>query len=142
MERPLWVRWLKVYAYGGAIILGGVLLFKYTTPTDEELINSFSPEVRAQYEKDKEIRRQEQAELMNIVKKTASSNDPIWKTGPLRTPWESDSKNQDPFDQFQKLKAEKKQKAELLRVQEELQKIQQQKRAQQKQQGSNSWWGS
>lgn len=87
-ERPLWMRWARVYFTGFAITGFGVLLYKYTTPSDEQLISRMSPEVRAQYEREKSLRRKEQEELMRIVKKTSASNDPIWMTGPIQSPLE------------------------------------------------------
>lgn len=74
----------------------GVVLFKYTVPTDEQLIASFSPEVRADYEKNRRLRQEEQKALMEIVKKTAALNDPIWKTGSIKSPLERDGRNVDP----------------------------------------------
>lgn len=91
--KPLWYRWARVYFAGACIIGTGVLLFKYNTPTDEELIARFSPQVRAEYEKSRELRQLEQQELMKIVQKTAASNDPIWKTGPIGSPFEKDQRN-------------------------------------------------
>lgn len=91
--KPLWYRWARVYFYGGCIIGSGVLAYNYIRPTDEELIARFSPEVRADYEKNKELRQLEQQRLMEIVKKTSQSNEPIWKTGPLANPFEKDVKN-------------------------------------------------
>lgn len=127
MERPLWVRWLRVWAIGGVIIGGGALLYKYTTPTDEELINSLSPELRLQYERERKLRQAEQQELMKIVKETSQSDKPIWKTGAIQSPWEKNGetpvKNR---DQFQRLKADQVQKEELHRIREELATIRQQ----------------
>lgn len=74
----------------------GVLLYKYATPTDEQLIAQFSPEVRAQYERNKELRRQEQRELMKNAQVTAASNDPIWKTGNIKNPWDKENRGSDP----------------------------------------------
>lgn len=74
--------------WGGGIIGLGVVLFKYTTPTDEELLARMSPELRAKVESQRELRQQEQKKLMEIVKRTASSDEPIWKTGELYNPWE------------------------------------------------------
>lgn len=65
----------------------GLLLYNFTTPTDEELISRLSPELKQEYYKNRELRRQEQAALMEIVKKTSKSDDPIWKTGELAAPW-------------------------------------------------------
>lgn len=80
--------WARVYAVGGLIVGLGVLLYKYATPTDEQLIAKFSPEVRRHYEEGKARREQEQQELMAIVKKTSSLNDPVWMAGPIASPFE------------------------------------------------------
>ncbi|CAR21514.1 Assembly factor CBP4 [Lachancea thermotolerans] len=122
MDKPLWLRWLRVYIAGGAIIGVGAVLFKYTTPTDEELINSLSPELRLQYERERQLRQAEQKELMNIVRETAKSDDPIWKTGAINSPWEKNSSEQS-REQFQRVKAEEIQKEELQRIRQELQQI-------------------
>lgn len=74
--------------WGGGIVGLGVFLFKFTVPTEEELLQKMSPEIRAQVERNRELRQQEQAMLMEIVKKTADSDQPIWKTGELYNPWE------------------------------------------------------
>lgn len=81
-------QWGKVYLAGASIVLTGALLFKYTTPDDEALIAKFSPEVRREYEKNKQKRQDEQKELMKIVQATSKSNEPIWRTGPIKSPWE------------------------------------------------------
>lgn len=122
MVSPGFTRWLKVYAAGGSIILGGILLFKYTTPTDEELVKALSPELRLQYERERNLRQAEQQELMKIVQETIKSKDPIWKTGSIDSPWERDSAQQTK-EQFQRLKADQVQKEELQRIREELDKI-------------------
>lgn len=96
MEKPLWYRWARVWVTGGAIIGTGLLLFKYTVPTDEQLIARFSPEIRADYERNKALRQREQQELMKIVQETAKSDDPIWKTGRIMSPFEKDTRGVDP----------------------------------------------
>ncbi|AOA64170.1 Cytochrome bc1 complex assembly factor [Komagataella phaffii CBS 7435] len=116
--------WKKSLIYGGGIIGTGVLLYKFTTPTEEQLIARLSPELRQEYEQNKSLRRKEQEELMKIVRETSKSNDPIWKTGPLTPSWESSATG--PTDRlpkgkellvakqaFEKSQAEEKQKEEL-----------------------------
>ncbi|AQZ13045.1 CBP4 (YGR174C) [Zygosaccharomyces parabailii] len=144
METPLWIRWLKVWGYGGLIVATGCLLFKYTTPTDEQIINSLSPELRMQYEREKSLRQAEQQELMKIVKRTAESDDPIWKTGSIQSPFENSNapqiKNR---QQFEKLKADQVQREELKRINEELAKIRQETSTGTKQivdERSKGWW--
>lgn len=123
MERPLWVRWLRVWAVGGAIIGTGLVLFKYTTPTDQELIDALSPELREQYEKQKHLRREEQRQLVNLVKQTSQSNDPIWKTGPFNAPWEGKQNTEEIFNNIQKNEAEMRQKEELQKVMADLETL-------------------
>ena len=122
MESSGFLRWGKVFAAGGSIILTGVLLFKYTTPTDEQLIQALSPELRLQYERERNLRQAEQQELMKVVQQTMKSKDPIWKTGTVDSPWERNG-TQATKDQFQRLKADQVQKEELERIRQELDKI-------------------
>lgn len=91
-----WYKWVRVWGWGSGIVGTGVLLYNFTVPTDEELIAKFSPEVRANYEKNKELRQKEQEELMKIARETAKSNDPIWKTGKIASPFERDTRGVDP----------------------------------------------
>lgn len=145
MERPLWVRWLRVWAVGGVIIGGGALLFKYTTPTDEELINSLSPELRLQYERERSLRQAEQQELMKIVKETSQSDRPVWDTGAIESPWERKTSPQSKSRaQFEKLKAEQVQKQELEKIREELAEIRQQTASETSrivgEKNEKSWW--
>lgn len=91
-----WYKWVRVWGWGSGIVGTGVLLYNFTVPTDEELIAKFSPEVRANYEKNKALRQKEQEELMKIARETATSNDPIWKTGKIASPFERDTRGVDP----------------------------------------------
>lgn len=141
MEKPLWLRWLRVYAVGGAIIGTGLILFKYTTPTDEELVNSLSPELRLQYERERKLRQAEQQELMKIVQETAGSTDPIWKTGPIQSPWDRSTDGARTREQFQRVKADQVQKEELQRIRQELEQIRHDSQNKTKEAAENqSWW--
>ncbi|SCU79440.1 LAFA_0B03114g1_1 [Lachancea sp. 'fantastica'] len=140
MERPLWFRWLRVYAFGGAIIATGCILFKYTTPSDEELIKALSPELRLQFERERQLRQAEQQELMKIVQETAKSQDPIWRTGSIDSPFERNNSQQS-REQFQRVKAEEIQREELQRVRQELQQMRQETSEKtRKSLPTTNWW--
>ncbi|CDK24954.1 unnamed protein product [Kuraishia capsulata CBS 1993] len=89
-----YIMWKKFILYGGGIVGSGVLLYKFTTPTEEQLIARLSPELRAEYENNRQFRQQEQQELMKIVQETAASSEPIWKTGSIVSPWDRDPATQ------------------------------------------------
>ncbi|KGK35366.1 hypothetical protein JL09_g5483 [Pichia kudriavzevii] len=74
--------------YGGGIVGLGVLLFKFTVPTEEQLLQEMTPERRAHVERNRAIRQEEQRLVMEIARETANSNEPVWKTGKLYNPWE------------------------------------------------------
>lgn len=108
--------WKRFIIYGGGIIGTGVLLFKFTTPTDEQLIARLSPELKLDYLKNRELRRKEQEELIKLVKKTSASNDPIWRTGDLKSPWERDGSGKSMLvvkEEFNKAQAQELQKMEI-----------------------------
>ncbi|KAK8440931.1 assembly factor cbp4 [Candidozyma auris] len=138
-RRPAWRAWARVYVTGACIIGTGVLLFKYTVPTDEELISRFSPEIRADYERNKKLRQQEQQELMKIVKETYKSNDPIWKAGPIKSPFEKDGRGVDPHlvdkTSFFKNEEDNKRKAEIEKANAELEETETLLKSSKK-----SWW--
>ncbi|EDK42476.1 hypothetical protein LELG_00654 [Lodderomyces elongisporus NRRL YB-4239] len=140
-EKPLWYRWARVYFAGGCLVGLGVVLYKTIRPTDEELISRFSPEIRAEYERNKELRQKEQQRLMEIVKKTSASTDPIWKTGPIGSPLEKDQRNlsMQLVDQelFHKTKEEEKQKAEINKSVEEGKEVE---RLLRENKNQKSWW--
>lgn len=123
-QKPLWYRWTRVGVVGFSIIATGSLLFKYTVPTDEQLIAKFSPEIRAEYERNREIRQKEQQELMKIARETAASDDPIWKTGRIKSPFEKDGRNTDPklvdIEKYNRERGDEFKKLEVERAQQEL----------------------
>lgn len=139
MEKPLWYRWARVWVTGFSIIGTGVLLYKYTVPTDEELIARFSPEVRANYEKNRALRQKEQEELMKIAQETAKLNDPIWKTGRIASPFEKDTRGVDPklvdATQFFADQQETERRAEAAAASAELRETEQLV-----EQAKKSWW--
>lgn len=138
------MRWAKVYIVGGAIIGSGVLLYKYSRPTDEELINRFSPEVRKEYERNKNLRQEEQKELMKIVQQSASSKDPIWKTGPLESPFERG--NTTPYssnailERAKRQDVERREREEMDIVRQNLQTLHKQQQEEESLKTNKPWW--
>ncbi|KAH3661679.1 hypothetical protein OGAPHI_006529 [Ogataea philodendri] len=116
--------WKRSLLTGGGIIGTGVLLYIFTTPTEEQLVAKLSPELRADYERNKELRQREQQMLMEIVKQTAASNEPIWKTGSLVSPWDKEFQpSSESFlvkrERFEREQAEARQRQELERLKQE-----------------------
>ncbi|CAI5757400.1 unnamed protein product [Candida verbasci] len=138
-QKPLWYRWARVYFAGGCLVGLGVVLYKTIRPTDEEMIASFSPEVRANYENNRELRRLEQQRLMEIAKQTSSSDDPIWKTGPIGSPLEKQQRNLSmqliDKELFNRTKQEELQKSEIEHVNKEAKEAEELMKKNKK-----SWW--
>lgn len=140
--KPLWYRWARVYFAGGCLVGTGFLLYYTIRPTDEDLIASFSPEVRENYERNKELRAAEQQRLMEIVKKTSASNDPIWKAGPIGSPFEKEQRNLSmelvDAELFHKEKFESQQKEEIAKANMEVEEAE--KLLSEKNKKTSSWW--
>ena len=128
MSSPTMMMLKQTLIWGGGIIGLGVVLFKFTVPTEEELLAKMSPEMRAQVERNRELRQEEQRMLMAIVQKTAKSDEPVWKTGELFNPWEGTG-NKLLIDKvnFEKEQALNKQKSELEQLREQQEKLKQAK---------------
>lgn len=137
--KPLWYRWARVYFAGGCLVGTGVLFWYTIRPPDEQLIARFSPEVKADYERNKELRQQEQKRLIEIVKETSSSSDPIWKAGPIGSPFEKEQRNLSmelvDAELFHKTKHEEQQKQEIDRANEESKEAERLM-----QQNKKPWW--
>ncbi len=121
MERGTRIIWAKAIFWSSSIVALGFILLKYATPDSEKLLKEMSPDVRRQVEENKELRMKEQEELMKIVKKTAASKDPIWKTGPIKSPWDPDYKRTAESSlvskqKLEKMKASEEQKAKLAKL--------------------------
>ncbi len=112
-------RWSRVWGVGIAIIGSGVLLFKYTTPTKEQMIAKLSPELREQYYREREMRIAEHWELMEKVKKTAASNDPAWMTADIKAPWEQRN-DTNIKEAYLKAEAERKSKERVEKMKQDL----------------------
>ncbi|VEU22411.1 DEKNAAC103361 [Brettanomyces naardenensis] len=120
-------QWIRSLAWGGGIVGLGYVLFKFTTPTPEQLLAKMSPELRADVEKNRALRMKEQEELIKVVKETSKSNDPIWMTGSIANPWDKDfKKTADSLlvkkQDFERARAEEKQKKVLSALKEDIKK--------------------
>lgn len=136
-----WARWGRVNLVGASIIGFGLLCFKYTTPTDEQLINRMSPEVRAQYERERSLRRKEQEELIKIVKQTSASNDPIWMTGPIKSPLEHKAFQLKNREQKEREIAAEEQHKELARIKKQIEEAQNEARKENEKSQKKGWFG-
>ncbi|QPG74793.1 hypothetical protein FOA43_002127 [Brettanomyces nanus] len=136
----------KSLIWGGGIIGLGVVLFKFTTPSPEQMLAQMSPELRADVEKNRELRMKEQEELIKVVKRTSASNDPIWKTGDIQSPWDPDFKKTSESmlvkkQAIEKARAEEKTKLELESMKEEAKRREgMEKEGMKKASGGSKWW--
>lgn len=138
---PVTRQYFKAGFWCGAIIGLGVVLYKFTVPDPDKILAEMSPEVRKQAEKNRDLRMKEQEELMKIVKQTATSKEPIWKTGPIQSPWDPDYKQTTDSSlvkkqDFEKQKAADKQQKELAELKKQAEKTQE---LEQKEKQNKSW---
>ncbi|KAK9471499.1 uncharacterized protein V1510DRAFT_404183 [Dipodascopsis tothii] len=74
--------WLRTTAYGAGIVGFGVWCWIYTTPSDEELLNSLSPEIRAKYDESLKTKSERQRAFANLIKANVESGLPAWQLVP------------------------------------------------------------
>ncbi|PIA16341.1 hypothetical protein COEREDRAFT_42759 [Coemansia reversa NRRL 1564] len=60
-------------------IMGVAVLLRYTiVPDEEKILKSLSPELRAEYERNKDKRREQHDAIMAQMMENAKSDKPIW----------------------------------------------------------------
>ncbi|ODQ65430.1 hypothetical protein NADFUDRAFT_83405 [Nadsonia fulvescens var. elongata DSM 6958] len=77
-EYPILKKTIRVSVASIGIVGLGVLLLKYTTPTDEELISRLSPDLKAKYYASLQDRKGSSQAILNQVEVNARSTDPAW----------------------------------------------------------------
>ncbi|KAJ2795439.1 assembly factor cbp4 [Coemansia guatemalensis] len=61
-------------------IMGVAVLLRYTiVPDEDKMLKSLSPELRAEYERNKSKRREQHDAIMAQVMENAKSDKPIWE---------------------------------------------------------------
>ncbi|KAI8325507.1 hypothetical protein GQ54DRAFT_254430 [Martensiomyces pterosporus] len=66
-------------------IMSVAVLLRYTiVPDEDKIIKSMSPEVRAEYEKNKSKRREQHDAIMAQIIENAKSDKPIWDVSPVK----------------------------------------------------------
>ncbi|KAJ2078587.1 assembly factor cbp4 [Coemansia sp. RSA 988] len=64
-------------SFGG--IMGVAVLLRYTiVPDEDKMLRSLSPELRAEYERNKDKRREQHDAIMAQMMENAKSDKPIW----------------------------------------------------------------
>lgn len=76
---PSLSRWVQFIGSAGIITGLGLLFVKYGTPDDDQFLQSLSPELKARYLKEKDIR--ERAGLLMQQKIKESQDNPAWLQG-------------------------------------------------------------
>ncbi|KAJ2720146.1 hypothetical protein GGI07_004790 [Coemansia sp. Benny D115] len=64
-------------------IMGVAVLLRYTiVPDEDKILRNMSAEVRAEYERNKDRRRQQHDAIMAQIIENAKSDKPVWDTRP------------------------------------------------------------
>ncbi|KAJ2235226.1 assembly factor cbp4 [Coemansia sp. RSA 485] len=64
-------------------IMGVAVLLRYTiVPDEDKMLKSMSPELRAEYERNKDKRREQHDIIMKQILENAKSDKPIWDVAP------------------------------------------------------------
>ncbi|KAJ2618092.1 assembly factor cbp4 [Coemansia sp. RSA 1365] len=72
-------------------IMGVAVLLRYTiVPDEEKVLKSLSPELRAEYERNKVKRREQHDAIMAQMMENAKSDKPIWDVSPPKPKSDSD----------------------------------------------------
>ncbi|KAJ2518824.1 assembly factor cbp4 [Coemansia sp. RSA 2049] len=75
MASRVWFR--ALLTVGG--IMGAALVMRYTiVPSEEQMLSRISPELRAEYERNKGKRRDAHEEIMKRIMEDSKSDKPIW----------------------------------------------------------------
>ncbi|KAB5528868.1 hypothetical protein GE09DRAFT_1148697 [Coniochaeta sp. 2T2.1] len=73
-----WWLWTKVLVGGGACVIGGPAFVKWVSPTDEELFQKYSPELKKRSLERRFEREQEFDNFVGRLKEYSKSDKPIW----------------------------------------------------------------
>ncbi|ORZ34242.1 hypothetical protein BCR44DRAFT_41152, partial [Catenaria anguillulae PL171] len=71
---------VKSIVWGGGLIGLGVLLLKYTVPSEDDLRKAMSPDLQrqARHMEQSEAARNEKARLLAAIRENAQSDRPVW----------------------------------------------------------------
>ncbi|KAJ2470394.1 hypothetical protein GGI02_002954 [Coemansia sp. RSA 2322] len=68
-------------------IMSVAVLLRYTiVPDEDKMLRSLSPELRAEYERNKEKRREQHDAIMSQIVENSKSDKPIWDVSPSKRP--------------------------------------------------------
>ncbi|MCJ1256045.1 assembly factor cbp4 [Lignoscripta atroalba] len=71
--------YLKMFAAGALLCVGGPALIWYVTPTEEELFKRYNPELQRRSLENREGRQQDFDNFVGKLKEYSRSNKPIWE---------------------------------------------------------------
>ncbi|OIW31369.1 CBP4-domain-containing protein [Coniochaeta ligniaria NRRL 30616] len=73
-----WWLWTKMLVGGGAMVVGGPAFVRWVSPTDEELFQRYSPELKRKSLERRVERQQEFDDFVGKLKEYSKSDKPIW----------------------------------------------------------------
>ncbi|ODV88777.1 hypothetical protein CANCADRAFT_13707, partial [Tortispora caseinolytica NRRL Y-17796] len=72
-------KWVKMFFVSGGLLGTGVVLLKYTTPNEEQMLAKMSPAMREEYLNTKDARLAANQELLRQIEVSAKSARPAWQ---------------------------------------------------------------
>ncbi|KAJ9145571.1 hypothetical protein NKR19_g6060 [Coniochaeta hoffmannii] len=73
-----WWLWTKMLVGGGAVVVGGPAFVMWVSPTDEELFQKYSPELKKKSLERRLEREKEFDDFVEKLKEYSKSDKPIW----------------------------------------------------------------
>ncbi|KAF2404405.1 CBP4-domain-containing protein [Trichodelitschia bisporula] len=70
--------WAKMLVGGAAICIGGPAFVIWVSPTEEELVKKYNPDLQRRSRENREQRQQEFDDFVTRLKEYSKSDKPIW----------------------------------------------------------------
>ncbi|KAJ1952524.1 assembly factor cbp4 [Dispira parvispora] len=77
--------WTKAFVYSVGLVGSGYLIMRTTTPTEEQIYQRLSPELKKRADEFRKEQPVKQHQLVELLKQNMESDKPVWEAQPLKT---------------------------------------------------------